>query len=45
MTAEIRDVRTIGLVGWGRMGGTMGRFALEKGWTVTAFDPAAQACA
>lgn len=44
MTAEIRKVTTLGLVGWGRMGGVMGRFALEKGWTVTAFDPSAEAC-
>jgi 3-hydroxyisobutyrate dehydrogenase-like beta-hydroxyacid dehydrogenase len=44
MTAEIREVTALGLVGWGRMGRMMGRFALEKGWTVTAFDPSAEAC-
>jgi 3-hydroxyisobutyrate dehydrogenase-like beta-hydroxyacid dehydrogenase len=43
MTADIRDVSTIGLVGWGRMGGMIGRYALRGGWHVTAFDPSADA--
>jgi 3-hydroxyisobutyrate dehydrogenase-like beta-hydroxyacid dehydrogenase len=43
MTADIRDVTTIGLVGWGRMGGMVGLYALRAGWKVTAFDPSAQA--
>lgn len=45
MTAEIRDVATIGLVGWGRMGGMMGHYALQGGWPVVAHDPSADACA
>ncbi|MGH3327989.1 MAG: NAD(P)-dependent oxidoreductase [Streptomycetales bacterium] len=45
MTADVRDVATIGLVGWGRMGGMMGRYARNGGWQVTAFDPSADACA
>jgi 3-hydroxyisobutyrate dehydrogenase-like beta-hydroxyacid dehydrogenase len=43
MTTDIRDVTSIGLVGWGRMGGMIGRYALSGGWPVTAFDPSADA--
>ncbi|MGH8867497.1 MAG: NAD(P)-dependent oxidoreductase [Actinomycetes bacterium] len=43
MTAEIRNVVSIGLVGWGRMGGMMGSYARKAGWSVTAFDPSADA--
>ncbi|MQA61255.1 MAG: NAD-binding protein [Actinophytocola sp.] len=45
MTAKIRDIGTIGLVGWGRMGGMIGKYAAQRGWPVTAFDPSADACA
>lgn len=45
MTANIRDIGTIGLVGWGRMGGMIGKYAARRGWPVTAFDPSADACA
>lgn len=41
--AEIRTVKTIGLVGWGRMGGMMGSFACRAGWPVVAYDPSEQA--
>ena len=41
MTVDTREITTIGLVGWGRMGGMMGRYALKGGWKVTAFDPSA----
>lgn len=42
-TAEVRTVTNVGLVGWGRMGGMMGTYAARAGWTVTAFDPSADA--
>jgi 3-hydroxyisobutyrate dehydrogenase-like beta-hydroxyacid dehydrogenase len=45
MTAKVRDIGTIGLVGWGRMGGMIGQYATQRGWQVTAFDPSADACA
>lgn len=38
-TAPVREVTTLGLVGWGRMGGQMGHFAMKAGWPMTAFDP------
>lgn len=37
--APVREVATLGLVGWGRMGGQMGHFAVKGGWPMTAFDP------
>ncbi|MGH3343366.1 MAG: NAD(P)-dependent oxidoreductase [Carbonactinosporaceae bacterium] len=43
MTAEVRAVATVGLVGWGRMGGMMGTYARRAGWPVTAFDPSPDA--
>lgn len=43
MTAGIRDIRTLGLVGWGRMGGMMGSYASKAGFPVTAFDPSEEA--
>ncbi|MGH3355526.1 MAG: NAD(P)-dependent oxidoreductase, partial [Nocardioidaceae bacterium] len=45
MTADIPTVSTIGIVGWGRMGGMIGQYALNGGWQVTAFDPSADASA
>lgn len=41
--ADVREVTTIGLVGWGRMGGMMGSYARRAGWPVVAFDPSDQA--
>jgi 3-hydroxyisobutyrate dehydrogenase-like beta-hydroxyacid dehydrogenase len=41
--ASIRTVATIGLVGWGRMGGMMGGFARRADWPVIAYDPSEQA--
>lgn len=38
-TGEIREIAALGLVGWGRMGGQMGHYALKAGWPVTAYDP------
>ncbi|MPY85043.1 MAG: NAD-binding protein [Actinophytocola sp.] len=43
MAGTIRDIRTIGLVGWGRMGGMIGHYAVQRGWSVTACDPSADA--
>lgn len=37
---DVRAVKEVGLVGWGRMGGVMGAYLLERGWPVTMFDPA-----
>jgi 3-hydroxyisobutyrate dehydrogenase-like beta-hydroxyacid dehydrogenase len=45
MTDDVREVTNIGLVGWGRMGGMMGHFALKAGWPVAAFDPSPEASA
>jgi len=45
MNADTRAITTIGVVGWGRMGGTMGMHALGRGWPVTAFDPSPEATA
>jgi phosphoglycerate dehydrogenase-like enzyme len=45
MTDDVLEVANIGLVGWGRMGGMMGQFALKAGWPVTAFDPSPDATA
>jgi 3-hydroxyisobutyrate dehydrogenase-like beta-hydroxyacid dehydrogenase len=45
MNADTRAIATIGVVGWGRMGGTMGTHALRRGWPVTAFDPSPAAAA
>jgi len=45
MNVETRDISTIGVVGWGRMGGAMGTHALRRGWSVTAFDPSTEAAA
>jgi len=45
MNADMRAISTIGVVGWGRMGGTMGMQALQRGWPVTAFDPSPEAAA
>jgi len=44
-TGAISTIGTIGVVGWGRMGSAMGIHALRRGWTVTAFDPSADAAA
>ncbi|GLZ07781.1 6-phosphogluconate dehydrogenase [Actinomadura sp. NBRC 104412] len=41
--AEIRTVETIGLIGWGRMGGMMGTFAVRAGWPVVAYDASEEA--
>jgi 3-hydroxyisobutyrate dehydrogenase-like beta-hydroxyacid dehydrogenase len=41
--AQARAVRTVGVAGWGRMGGMIGQYLLAKGWPVTAFDPSAEA--
>lgn len=38
-TVPVREVASLGLVGWGRMGGQMGQFAMKGGWPVTAYDP------
>lgn len=35
-----RPVETVGIVGWGRMGGPIGQFLLQRGWRVVATDPA-----
>ena len=43
MTEGVREVTTVGLVGWGRMGGMMGHYALKGGWPVVAFDPSEDA--
>jgi 3-hydroxyisobutyrate dehydrogenase-like beta-hydroxyacid dehydrogenase len=45
MNANTRAITTVGVVGWGRMGGTMGTHALRRGWPVTAFDPSPEAAA
>lgn len=34
------EVRTVGVVGWGRMGSPMGQYLLRRGWPVVATDPA-----
>ncbi|MDK3255458.1 NAD(P)-dependent oxidoreductase [Blastococcus capsensis] len=36
----VEDIRTVGVVGWGRMGAEMGRWLVERGWPVLATDPA-----
>lgn len=38
-----RTVHTVGIVGWGRMGGPIGTFLVRAGWDVVATDPSAQA--
>lgn len=38
-----RPVTTVGIVGWGRMGGPMGRFLLRSGWEVVVTEPSAEA--
>lgn len=38
-TTNIREVKALGLVGWGRMGGMMGTYAINAEWPVTAYDP------
>jgi 3-hydroxyisobutyrate dehydrogenase-like beta-hydroxyacid dehydrogenase len=38
-----REVRNVGVVGWGRMGGMIGQSLLDQRWPVTAFDPSADA--
>jgi len=43
--ADVREITTIGLVGWGRMGGMMGTYARKAGWNVVAYDPSEDACA
>jgi 3-hydroxyisobutyrate dehydrogenase-like beta-hydroxyacid dehydrogenase len=39
----MRQVQTIGVVGWGRMGGMIGQYLLARSWPVTAFDPSIEA--
>ncbi|MGH3666451.1 MAG: NAD(P)-dependent oxidoreductase [Egibacteraceae bacterium] len=39
-TSEIREVASVGVVGWGRMGGMMGTYLVRRGWKVVATDPA-----
>jgi 3-hydroxyisobutyrate dehydrogenase-like beta-hydroxyacid dehydrogenase len=41
--AEVREVRTVGVVGWGRMGRMMGQHLLARGWPVMASDTSADA--
>jgi 3-hydroxyisobutyrate dehydrogenase-like beta-hydroxyacid dehydrogenase len=36
---EIRDIATIGVVGWGRMGREIGKALIQRGWPVIAVDP------
>lgn len=36
-------IETVGIAGWGRMGASMGRFLLQAGWSVSAFDPSEEA--
>ncbi|MPZ72572.1 MAG: NAD-binding protein [Nitriliruptorales bacterium] len=38
-----RTVQTVGIVGWGRMGGPIGTFLVRSGWHVVATDPSDQA--
>jgi len=38
-----RPVEAVGIVGWGRMGGPMGQFLLDRGWNVVFTEPSAQA--
>ncbi|MGH2819504.1 MAG: NAD(P)-dependent oxidoreductase [Actinomycetota bacterium] len=35
----VRDVGTIGIAGWGRMGREMGKALVRRGWPVIAVDP------
>jgi 3-hydroxyisobutyrate dehydrogenase-like beta-hydroxyacid dehydrogenase len=37
------ELRTVGVIGWGRMGAQMGRWLLERGWPVVATDPSPEA--
>jgi 3-hydroxyisobutyrate dehydrogenase-like beta-hydroxyacid dehydrogenase len=39
----VSTVRTLGVIGWGRMGAEMGRWAVQRGWPVIATDPAPDA--
>jgi 3-hydroxyisobutyrate dehydrogenase-like beta-hydroxyacid dehydrogenase len=36
---EVRDIATIGIVGWGRMGREIGKALIQHGWPVIAVDP------
>ena len=38
-----RVVETVGVIGWGRMGASMGQFLLQRGWPVVATDPSPEA--
>ena len=38
-----RAVETVGIVGWGRMGGPIGTFLCQRGWRVVATDPSSAA--
>jgi 3-hydroxyisobutyrate dehydrogenase-like beta-hydroxyacid dehydrogenase len=38
-----RTVAEVGIAGWGRMGGEIGRALLDRGWPVAAFDPSPEA--
>lgn len=38
-----RAVETVGIVGWGRMGGAIGTFLRQRGWRVVATDPSSAA--
>lgn len=40
---RVKEIKTVGVVGWGRMGGEMGRRLMHRGVTVVGTDPSAEA--
>lgn len=42
-TDILSEVRTVGVIGWGRMGAEMGKWLLKAGWPVVATDPSPEA--
>jgi 3-hydroxyisobutyrate dehydrogenase-like beta-hydroxyacid dehydrogenase len=44
MSAAMNTIRTVGLLGLGKMGAPMARHIVAKGYAVVGYDPAAAAC-
>jgi 3-hydroxyisobutyrate dehydrogenase-like beta-hydroxyacid dehydrogenase len=40
---RVREIKTVGVVGWGRMGAEMGRWLMRRGVPVVGTDPSADA--
>ncbi|MCW2947089.1 MAG: hypothetical protein JWR24_3806 [Actinoallomurus sp.] len=40
---RVKEIKTVGVVGWGRMGGEMGRRLMHRGVTVVGTDPSGEA--